>query len=113
MVAVMDVRMAPKKRASKRGASDPRRNSESKGGERKMAHELRFGKRTVVSLKEDVALLRKLLDDLTGALDAATEIGLKELSLDGVTKGDRAISLLKAFVPHVRFAVEKEGYRNL
>jgi hypothetical protein len=112
MIAVLEAKMSAKKRASKR-ATDPRRNSDPKNGERKMVHELRFGVRTVESLKEDAVLLRKLVDDLTGALEAATEMGLKELHLDGVTKGDRAITLLKAFVPHVRFAVEKEGYRNL
>jgi predicted RNase H-like nuclease (RuvC/YqgF family) len=113
MIAAMELKMAERKRSAKRTPQESKRANPQKNGGRKMAHELRYGSRTVESLKEDVSVLRKLVDDMSGALEAAAVNGLKELHLDGVTKGDRAIALLKAFVPHVKYAVEREGYRNL
>jgi len=68
--------------------------------------------RTVEELNELIAKMRRLLDEIDGALVGATETGVVELHLDGVTKGDRALELLAAFAPNVKHSVEKERIRR-
>lgn len=105
MVAVME----PRRMSKKRNVSRP----EPERGERKVPAELRFGERTVNELDDTIRTIRLLLKNLEGSVDGARKMEIDSLRLDGVTKGDRAIQLLKDYAANVEHAFKKEVYGRL
>lgn len=89
----------------------------SKGTERKRSRkspaELRYGVRTLDELEkllQNVDVLRKRLK---AHIELARSLGVSELRLDGVTKGDRALELLGGFVANVERPLRIEEYKSL
>lgn len=83
------------------------------GDERKMPADLRWGWRTVEELEALSKTLKIVLKNLDGSIAAAKQMGLDTLYLDGVTKGDRAVELLKGFTANVEHSYRREHFRDL
>lgn len=81
-------------------------------GRKPLPAELRYG---VKSLKELIAYrerMAKHLAELDAVIERASEIGVKEVRIDGVTKGERADELLRSFIGKVANGVNNAVYQH-
>lgn len=72
--------------------------------------ELRYGDRTIEELESTMRTVKLLVKSIDGTIDAAKKMGVESLRLDGVTKGERAVALLKGFAANVEHAFRREEF---
>lgn len=111
MPALLDSNMTAKKRQGGPGRA-PEPSPERRPGGRTPPAEIRYGSRTKAELQQYRDQIAGLLAEYDAALALMDELGLDELRLDGVTKGERGIETWGGFVANVHSAVHKQRLRR-
>lgn len=77
------------------------------------ASHLRRGDHTPADLREQAALLRKYAADLVGVADQADSEKLEAIAVDGTTKMDRGLGLIRDFLVALKVGLLKSQRHQL